>query len=94
MDYLSKINILQPNCGLRETSYVIYLPTEDNARIMVEERCIVDVVNALERHIQSVPLVAAASITLMSLLLEGRQTCSVVSFWKVGKHVLWSASGR
>ena len=54
----------------------MFVISEDNARIMVEERCINDVVSALERHIDSVPLVTAASITLLSLLLEGRQTVS------------------
>ena len=66
----------------------LFMKIEDNARIMVEERCINDVVSALERHINSVPLVTAASITLLSLLLEGRQTLSK-SLVKVSGFVLY-----
>ena len=60
----------------------VFVHTEDNARIMVEERCINDVANALGRHMHSVPLVTAASVTLMSLLLEGKQTFSVIT-WRL-----------
>ncbi|KAI0238010.1 hypothetical protein LSAT2_011360 [Lamellibrachia satsuma] len=61
-----QVDIVTPCCNALWTLAVC----EDNARIMVEERCINDVANALDRHMHSVPLVTAASVTLMSLLLE------------------------